>query len=67
MEMNEGIFLVHDDNEIRKVLSKINLDSYVVEFFANHEINAPVFAQDMLVISDSCHGRVMRNQQNLYS
>ena len=51
MEMNEGLFLVHDDNEIRKVLSKINLDTYVAEFFANHEIDAPVFAQDMLVIS----------------
>ena len=44
MEMNEGFFLVQDDNEIRNVLSKINSDTYVVEFFANHEIEALVFA-----------------------
>ena len=39
MDMNEGLFLVHDDHEIRKILSKINLDMDVVEFFANHKIN----------------------------
>ena len=33
MEMNEGLFLVQDDNRIRKVPSKINSDTYVVEFF----------------------------------
>ena len=33
MEMNEGLFLVQDDNRIRNVPSKINSDTYVVEFF----------------------------------
>ena len=42
--MNKGIFLVQDDNGIGKVLSKINSNTYVVEFFASHEIYAPVFA-----------------------
>ena len=51
MEMNEGHFLVQDDNGIRNVLSKINSDTYVVEFFANHEIEVLVFAQDTLAIS----------------
>ena len=32
MEMNEGLFLVQDDNGIRKLPSKINLDTYVVGF-----------------------------------
>ena len=44
MEMNEVLFLVHDDNEIRKVLNKINLDTNLLEFFANHEIDALAFA-----------------------
>ena len=45
MEMNEGLFfLVRDDSEIRKVISKINLDIGVQEFFANHEIDVFVFA-----------------------
>ena len=45
-------FLVHDDNRIRKVLSKINLDTCVLEFFANHEVDAPIFVQDILAIID---------------
>ena len=51
MEINEGLFLIQDDNEIRNVPSKINSDTNVLEFFANHEIDAPIFAQDMLTIS----------------
>ena len=51
MEMNEVFFLVQDDNGIRKVMSKINSETYVVEFFANHEIYDLVFAQDILAIS----------------
>ena len=39
MEMNKGIFfLVQDDNGIRKVLSKINSNTNVLDFFANHEV-----------------------------
>ena len=30
MEMNEGIFVVQNNNRIRKVLSKINSDTYVI-------------------------------------
>ena len=33
------------------MLSKINANTYVVDFFANHEIDAPVFAHDILAIS----------------
>ena len=44
IDINEGLFLVQDDNGIRKVLSKINVDTDVLEFFANHEIDVPVFA-----------------------
>ena len=51
MEMNEGLFLIQDDNGIRKVLRKINSDADVLEFFAIHEIDAFVFAQDILTIS----------------
>ena len=42
--MNKGLFLVHDDNGIRKIPSKINLDTDILEYFANHEIDAPVLA-----------------------
>ena len=51
MEMNEGLFLVQDDNGIRKVLNKINSYTDVLEFFANHEVDALVFAQDILAIN----------------
>ena len=44
MEMNEDHFLVQVDNGIRKVMSKINSDIDVLQFFANHEIDALVFA-----------------------
>ena len=33
------------------MLGKINLNTNVVEFFANYEIDAPVFPQNILVIS----------------
>ena len=32
------------------MLNKINAYINVLEFFANHEIDAPVFAQDILAI-----------------
>ena len=51
MEMNDDLFLIQDDNEIRKVLSKINSDIDVLELFANHEIDAHVCAQDILTIN----------------
>ena len=44
-------FFVQHDHGIRKMLSKINADTNVVKFFANHEIDAPIFAQDILAIS----------------
>ena len=44
MEMNEGIFLILDDNGIRKVLSKKNSNTNVLEFFANHKIDALAFS-----------------------
>ena len=51
MKMDKGLFLVHDDKGIRKMLSKINSDTDILEYFANHEIDAPVFAQDILTIT----------------
>ena len=30
--MNKSLFLVKDDNGIRKVLNKINLNIYVIDF-----------------------------------
>ena len=44
MDINEGFFLVQDDNGIRKVLTKINADTDVPKNFANHDIDAPMFA-----------------------
>ena len=44
IDINESLFLVQDDNEIRKVLSKINANIDVQEFFTNREIDAPLFA-----------------------
>ena len=35
MEMNGGLFLVQDGIGIRKVLSKINSNTYVLQFIAN--------------------------------
>ena len=37
-------FLAQDDDGIRNVLSKINSNTDVLEFFACYEIDAPVFA-----------------------
>ena len=51
MNINEELFLVQDDHGIRKILSKINANTNVMKFFANHEIDAPAFAKDILAIS----------------
>ena len=32
-------------------MSKINLDTNVLGFFVNHEVDAPVFSQDILLIN----------------
>lgn len=53
MNKSEGLFLVQDDNGIRRLLSKINPDIDVIEFFADHEIDALVLAQDILAIGYS--------------
>ena len=50
MEMNEGLFLIQDDNEIRKVLSKINADIDALELFANHEIDAHVCVSNYVLL-----------------
>ena len=50
MNMN-GLYSVQDDHGIKEILSKINAGIDVVEFFANREIDALVFAQDILTMS----------------
>ena len=51
-ELENGLFLVHDDRTIRKVLDYINKYSWVaeVEFYADHEIDTPLFAPKVLEI-----------------
>lgn len=51
MNMNEGSFLVQDDNGIRKILVKLNEDTNIIEFFVNHNIKSQVFSQYILAIN----------------
>ena len=37
-----GLYLVDDNNRIRNILRKINVDTYVLEFYDNHEVVAPI-------------------------
>lgn len=48
--MSEGLFLINDDAGVRKLLQLI--DSYVglIELFACHEVNIPVYAQNILSV-----------------
>ena len=51
-ELENGLFLVHDDRTIRKVLDYINKYSWVaeVEFYADYEIDTPLFTPKVLEI-----------------
>ena len=51
MNMDEGLFLVQDDEGIWKVLSMISADTNVVDFLATHGIDAPVFTPDVSTVS----------------
>ena len=51
-ELENGLFLVHNDKIIRKVLDYIKKYSWVVdvEFYVDHEIDTPLFAPKVLEI-----------------
>ena len=59
-ELIDGLFLVHDDETIRRVLYYINRYSWVgeIDFFADHEVDQPLFAPRVLEIGweDNVHG-----------
>ena len=40
----EGLCLVEDGDGIMKILSEMNGDTDVLEFFTNHVMNAPIYA-----------------------
>ena len=48
--LREGLFLVHDDDSIRRVLSYITNNSWVgeIEFYADHEVDVPEFGTQIL-------------------
>ena len=39
-----NIYLIDDNKDIKKILSKINVDTNVLDFFDNHEISVPIYA-----------------------
>ena len=47
-----GIYLIDDNDGIRKILSKINVDTDVLEFFYNHEIGAPIYAPNIHFVAN---------------
>ena len=44
MSIIDGLYLVQDNDAIMKILSKMNDDTNVLEFFANHDIDTPIYA-----------------------
>ena len=46
--IKKGLYLVEDKDGIIKILSKTNGDTNVLKFFANHDINAPIYAPNNL-------------------
>ena len=52
--LRDGLFLVHDDDSIRKVLQHIKENSWVgeVEFFADHDVDVSQFGSQPLQISN---------------
>ena len=44
---DEGLYLIDDCDDIKKILSKINVDTNVLQFFDNHEIGAPIYAPNI--------------------
>ena len=49
--MDKDLFFVQDDQDIRRLLSLINKETSVLEFFAAHEIDKAVLVEDMLSIA----------------
>ena len=44
LSISEGLYLVKDNDGIMKILSKMNGDVDVLEFFVNYDIDAPIYA-----------------------
>ena len=44
LSITEGLYLVEDNHGMMKILSKMNGDTDVLEFFANHDIDALIYA-----------------------
>ena len=44
LSITEGLYLVEDNDAIMKILSKMNGDTDVLEFFANHDIDSLIHA-----------------------
>ena len=51
-ELTDGLFLVHDDSSVRRVLDYIRRFSWIkeIEFYANHEVNDPIFQTNILPV-----------------
>ena len=50
--IKKGLYLVEDKDGIIKILSKTNGDTDVLKFFANHDINAPIYAPNIHTIEN---------------
>ena len=44
LSITEGLYFVEDNHGMMKILSKMNGDTDVLEFFAIHDIDAPIYA-----------------------
>ena len=52
MSMNEGgLYLVDDNDGLKKILSKLNADTNVLEFIANDNSATPINAPSISVVN----------------
>ena len=52
LPLRDGLFLVNDDDSIRRVLNHITQSSWVgeVEFFTDHDVDTPEFGTNMILL-----------------
>ena len=52
LSITESLYLVEDSDGIMKILSKRDGDTNIFEFFANHDIDAPIYAPNIHLVEN---------------
>ena len=62
--LNDGLFLVDDDLGIRKIINHIKKCSWVtkIDIYANHEVDMPVYANNLLDLGGSPAVNIVQNE-----